>query len=211
MSVISVRARRTSELALFDRNRKSDASLLFTDAAQISEFSVELTLGELYDDELSETRAIMYAIDKDVLTLRPGKSIVVEVAEHLRVPNNMFGVVMPKGHILLEQGILMASTKIEPSYDGHLRLLLHNSSGVRRTLRRDSVIASAVFFRTERTLEGDSLTSREPVSRKPRGMWRSLGDFVTADPRFVLMFLATLLSSVAAALLTVWLTVKKPQ
>lgn len=206
MSVISVRARRTTDQGEFDRYRKSDASLLLTDAQNVTEFSVELTLGELYDDEISESQSVMYAIGNDGLLLRSGNSLVVEVAEHIRVPNNMFGLVMPKGYIFMEQGILMATAKIEPAYSGRLRLLLHNSSRVHRRLLKGSVIASAVFYRTERTIETDALSSREAVIQKPRSLFKKLGDVVRTDPRFVLMFLATLLSSILAALLTAWLT-----
>lgn len=210
MSVISVKTRRTTDQAEFDRNRRSDASVLLTDAKEVSEFSVELTLGELYDDEISESRSVMYAIENDALDIRAGSSVVVEVAEYMRVPNNMFGLVMPKGHIFMEQGILMATAKIEPSYSGRLRVLLHNASRVRRSIPKGSVIASAVFFRTERTLEGDALTTREPVTKKPRGLLKKITSAIVADPRFVLMFLATLCSSIIGASLTLWFT-RKPR
>jgi deoxycytidine triphosphate deaminase len=201
MSVIWVRSRVTDQVDDFGRYRKSDGSLLLTDARTIETFSVELTLGELYDDELSEARAIMYAVENDAVVLRPGYSVVVEVAERIRVPNNMFGLVMPKGHILLEQGILMASTKIEPCYDGKLRLLLFNTSRRRRKLMRGSVIASAIFFATEKTLEADNLTSREAVVPRRRGILKAVSDFVMADLRYFIMLLAVVLGSSVVAVI----------
>ena len=206
MSVISIRSRRTTDLSSFERFRKSDASLLFADAANYTEFTVELTLGELFDDELSETRAIMYGIEDAGLHLRPGMSVVVEVAEQLRVPNNMFGLVMPKGYILLEQGILMASTKIEPLYAGRLRLLLHNSSRVHRVLTKGTIIASAIFFRTERTLESDTITSREAVIKKHRGLTRRLEAFIAGNLVLITLITAVIVSSVFAAIITFALT-----
>lgn len=204
MSVVFIRARHTAKADEFDRLRKSDASLLLTDAATIEDFSIELTLGGLYDNELSEPRPIMYAIEGDTMLLPSGSSAVVEVAECIRVPNNMYGLVMPKGQILLEQGILMASTKIEPSFNGRLRLLLFNTSRTRRTLRKGAVIASAVFYRTEKTLIGDQLTSREPVIQRRVGVLKSLSDFVRSDIRYFIMLLAIVLSSsVAAVVLTI--------
>jgi deoxycytidine triphosphate deaminase len=210
MSVIFIKNRRTTESKDFDKYRKSETSLVLTNAKLFEEFSIELTLGDLYDDDLSEERAIMYALENDEVALHPKSSVVVEVAEGMRVPNNMYGIVMPKGHILLEQGILMASTKIEPSYDGKLRILVFNTSRRKRTIRKGTVIASAVFFCTEKTLGGEALISREPVIRKRKGLAKVASDFVRQDVRrFVIVLAMVLTSSLVAALVTYFLTKQK--
>ena len=152
MSVIAAHSRVTERYADFDKFRFSDNSLLLTDARTVEEFSIELTLGDYWDSNTSRDAATMYPIEGDQITIPARGNVVVEVAERISLPGNIYGIVIPTGSILLEQGIVIAATKIEPGYSDVVRLMLFNSSRINRTISKRTRLASAVFFRTEQTV-----------------------------------------------------------
>lgn len=152
MSVIAARSRVTVKNEDFEKFCLSDDSLLLTDACTVEEFSIELTLGDYWDSNTSRDVATMYEIEGDDITIPAKGNVVVEVAEFISLPSNMYGIVIPTGSLLLEQGIVIAATKIEPWFSNRLRLMLFNSSRISRSIRKGTPLASAVFFRTERTV-----------------------------------------------------------
>lgn len=209
MPVISLKNRITENPKEFERYKKSNTSLIYTDAKLFEDFSIELTLGNLCATTLSRDRAIMYAVEDDEISINPKSSVIIEVAQHLRIPNNVYGLLMPKGQTLLEYGILIASTKIETAFDGKLRLLLFNVSTKKRTIKKNFVIASAVFFSTDKTLEADSMKSREPVISKSKTLKEKLVIFVKEDTRYFISLVVTVItSSLTAAIITYFLLKK---
>lgn len=152
MSVIHVRKRTTKTEEDFSKFQKSDNSLILTDAKNIEPFTIELTLGEFWCENVNKDKPEMFPIKGSEITISPHKSIVIQVKEELYVPNNMFGLVMPTGGVLLECGIMISTTKIDPQFTGHLMLLIYNTSRVKRSLKKGTIVASAIFYRTESTL-----------------------------------------------------------
>ena len=104
MSVIAAHSRVTERYADFDKFRFSDNSLLLTDARTVEEFSIELTLGDYWDSNTSRDAATMYPIEGDQITIPARGNVVVEVAERISLPGNMYGIVIPTGSILLVAG-----------------------------------------------------------------------------------------------------------
>jgi len=152
MGILSLRGKHTNCKEAFELNKKSDVSFIHTDASDVEGFSIELSVGDQWAKDLSKEKAVMYAIE-DLITIKPQSSIVLEVKENIHVPFNMYGLVLQTGSVFLEQGILIGAGKIEPSFDGKLRMLIYNTSKTKRTLKKGQKIASAIFMRTDKTIK----------------------------------------------------------
>ena len=204
MSVIAAHSRVTERYADFDKFRFSDNSLLLTDARTVEEFSIELTLGDYWDSNTSRDAATMYPIEGDQITIPARGNVVVEVAERISLPGNIYGIVIPTGSILLEQGIVIAATKIEPGYSDVVRLMLFNSSRINRTISKRTRLASAVFFRTEQTVRLKAPSVRSHQTKKtPTKLERAgatlrehAGEFVT---KILVPLVAAVLGGIAGA------------
>lgn len=159
MSLINIENRITENVADFEKYISSDYSLVFTNAEKVEEWAIELTVGDLYSSETGKEPQKMIYIDNEI-SISPQASLILEVKEELRIPNNIYGLILPKGTLLLEHGILMASTKIESRYQGKLRILLYNTTKKKKYLKKDDVVGSCIFFKTNVTLFGQSLKNR---------------------------------------------------
>lgn len=214
MSVAIIIERITEDKKKFEELKTSNRSFIYSDAKVIDEFSVELTIGDKWGEISKDGNVKLYEIDEGKIELSPNKSLIVEVGEFMTIPNNLYGIIMPKGHLLFNKGIYIASTKVEPGFEGKLALLLHNSSGRKQTLNKGHVIASTVFFCTERTLKVVDRGGRSDIKdytskRKPffkvlsASLFKNYNDnpalFVGGLFRTIFTILT---SSVVAALLT---------
>lgn len=207
MGVLSLSGKHTNCNEVFEANKKSDASLLYSDAENIEEFSVELSVGDQWAQDLTKEKAIMYAIEGDEISIKPQSSIVLEVKENFQVPFNMYGLVLQTGSIFLEQGILIGAGKIEPSFDGKLRILIYNTSRTKRTLQKGQKIASAIFMRTDKTIKASIYKDNRESVQKKRGLLAKMLAFLKEDKKFTISLLAMIItSSLTAAFVSAALT-----
>lgn len=206
MGILSLRGKHTNCKEAFELNKKSDASLIHSDASDVEEFSIELSVGDQWAKDLSKEKAVMYAIE-DLITIKPQSSIVLEVKENIHVPFNMYGLILQTGSVFLEQGVLIGAGKIEPSFDGKLRLLVYNTSKTKRTLLKGQKIASAIFMRTDKTINASIYSNnRAPVPKK-RGTMAKVYSFFADDKKYTINLIATTLtSSLIAVLFTLYIT-----
>ncbi len=174
MALINIRQRVTKDSAKFERFISSDSSVLLSDGNIVEDWSIELTLGDYWTAKPASEPPRMYPSEFGEVGIGPHSSVLIEVKEHLRVPNNMFGFLLPKGKLLLEHGILMATTKIEPRYEGRLRILLYNTTSNKQYLKRGMVIASSVFLSTSVTLMGRELKTRGEPLRIDRTVYQKV-------------------------------------
>jgi deoxycytidine triphosphate deaminase len=194
MGILSIKGKHTTCNEAFELNKKSDASLIYSDASMVEEFSIELSVGDQWAKDLSKEKAVMYAIE-DVITIKPQSSVVLEVKENIHVPFNMYGIILQTGSVFLEQGVLIGAGKIEPSFNGKLRLLVYNTSKTKRTLQKGQKIASAIFMRTDKTINASIYNNnRVPVPKK-RGKLAKMYSFFTDDKKFTITLIASVLSS----------------
>lgn len=203
MSIIATSKRNTSDAAAFQSQKSSDASLILIESATtVEDFSIELTIGSAWSRRYGQTNE-MITIPEEGIRLAVGESVVVEVAERIGVPHNLYGLVIPTGRLFLDQGIIIAAAKIEPSFNDRLKLRLVNASGERRTLKRGQKIASAVFFSTERTVVRAEFQKRAvEVSRGPDWRKRAARWSRANWPTIVGWVLTIFCSSVMAAFIT---------
>lgn len=205
MAILSVKSRQTFDPNLYEQYKKSDSSLIYVSADHTEEFSVELTMGEQWADDISKDKPVMYAVENGKVTLKPNSSIVVEVAETIHVPFNMYGIIVATGGTFLEQGIIIGAGKIEPSYCGQLKILLYNTSSAKRSISIGKKVASAIFFRTDRTITASLPSPRQDVVEKRRGTIVRVKEFFLSDPKFTLNLIVTALtSSLIATLITLF-------
>jgi deoxycytidine triphosphate deaminase len=166
MSILYLPGRTTDIEKEYRDQQVADASKILVDeTAQIESFSIELTVGTNWSESYGKTNA-MVEIDSIGIDLASGRSVVIEVAERIGVPFNMYGLVIPTGSLFLDQGIIIAAAKIEPAFQGKLKLRLVNSSRERRKVVIGQKVASAIFFATDHTMFHADVTKR-PVTVVP--------------------------------------------
>lgn len=168
MSVLQIRGRTTTSAQDFSEFSLSSNSQIYTTAApeNIEEFSIEVTLGDGWNDNYSETNKNLRKIS-DSITVRANDSIVVEVTEDIRIPHNRYGIVLPTGSLFLSQGILIASAKVEPAFSGKLKLRLFNTTDRKICLKKGTKLGSIIFFPTESTTTHDIIHRSSEISEIP--------------------------------------------
>ncbi|WP_158770946.1 hypothetical protein [Paraglaciecola sp. L1A13] len=196
MGILSIKGKHTDCNEIFELNKTSDASRIYSDATMIEEFSIELSIGDVWAEDISKDKAVMYAIEDNEISIPPQTSIVVEVQENIQVPFNMYGLILQTGSVFLEQGILIGAGKIEPSFDGKLRLLIFNTSRTKRTLKKKQKIASAIFLRTDKTIKTSIYkNNREFLHKKKKGRFTQVRSFFASDMKFTLTLIAMIITS----------------
>lgn len=155
MSLVNIKNRVTNDEEKFQSNSFSDQSYLFLKDSNnhiVESFSLELTLGNGWADRYSETeRSLMEIDDQKGIKIAKKGSVVVEVGEEIKMPHNLYGILVPTGSLFLSKGILIAPSKIEPSFKGKLKLRLFNTSNEVFVLQKKAKLASAIFFSTDVT------------------------------------------------------------
>ena len=181
MSVLQIKGRTTKSHTDFDAASYSSNSLILTDAGdeRIEEFSLELSVGEGGSDNYSGNDKNLWRI-VDGMTIRGHDSVVVEAAEEIKVPHNRYGIVLPTGSLFLSRGVLVASAKVEPAFDGKLKLRIFNTTNKNVCLTKGEKLGSVIFFSTESThtqspIKRGSEISTLPITRRARlKKWFSL-------------------------------------
>lgn len=165
MSVVQIKGRTTDSAENFSKFSSSSSSHIYTSATEnnIENFSIEITLGEGWNDNYSEADVGLRQIDESIIVGGRG-SIVVEVAEDIRVPYNRYGIVLPTGSLFLAQGILIASAKVEPAFNGKLKLRLFNTTDKKIKLSKGRKLGSVIFFSTDSTIPHDIISRNSSIS-----------------------------------------------
>lgn len=185
MPVLQIKGRTTISHADFDAASHSSNSLILTNAPdeRIEEFSLELSVGEGWSDNYSGNDKNLWRI-VDGMTIKGHDSVVVEAAEEIKVPHNRYGVVLPTGSLFLSRGVLVASAKVEPAFDGKLKLRIFNTTNKNVYLTKGEKLGSVIFFSTESTqtqkpIKRGSEISTLPITRLARvKKWFSLNPII---------------------------------
>lgn len=166
MSVINIRGRVTDSETSFNTSAYSDQSLVLTNSEKnrIEAFSLELSVGDAWALTYSSTKKQLNSIPDAGIEIPSRGSVVVKVKERIRMPHNLYGVILPTGSLFLSSGILIAPAKIEPSFSGHLKLRLFNTTQVPHHLGKGDKLASAIFFQTEVTVHNEEITRDSDVA-----------------------------------------------
>lgn len=204
MSVQQIRGRTTTSQADFESFSFSSNSLIYTNASpdHIEPFSLELTLGNGWNESYSPTSKGLIMIKDEIVVQRHG-SIVVEVAEELQVPHNRYGLVMPTGSLFLTRGIVFAPAKVEPAFADKLKLRLFNTTQKAVTLKKGDKLASVIFLPTEATTRQTRVIRGSEISRNPSSKLEDFQRWLIQNKTVWIGWLVTFISS---SLLTFALT-----
>ena len=155
----------------YDRYKSSSDSLIYTDADEenVEDYSIEVTLGQGWNETYSDKNRNLIKIEDNII-VRGHASIVVEVAEEIFIPYNRYGIVLPTGSLFLGKGVLIASAKIEPAFQGKLILRLFNTTNNKQVLQKGDKLGSLVFFRTETTKQHNPIYRKSEISILPKTM-----------------------------------------
>ncbi len=207
MSILYLPSRTTAIDEEYRKQQVADASKILVDeTAQIESFSIELTVDTNWSESYGKTNA-MVEIDSTGIELASGRSIVIEVAEKIGVPFNMYGLVIPTGSLFLDQGIIIAAAKIEPAFQGKLKLRLVNNSGERRKVVIGQKVASAIFFATDHTMFHGDVTKKSVTVVRTISPYRRLIRWISTNRVSVIgwvitIFVALIGSSVTALMIS---------
>lgn len=204
MSVLQIKGRTTNSQTDFDAFSLSSNSCIFTTAADanVEEFSIELSLGEGWNDNYSGRDKNLRRIDESITVNRHG-SIVVEVQEEIRVPHNRYGIVLPTGSLFLSRGILIASAKVEPAFFGKLKLRMFNTTQQKIVLKKGEKLGSVIFFPTESTKIHNVTFRKSEISAPPIPRWTETKKWLAANKTLWIGWVISIItSSLIAFLLT---------
>lgn len=165
MSVVDLTRRITTDWDAFNRCVRSCDSLIFFEKAvpTISDppGSVDLYVGSRWFDP-SEDR--FYSVEDSGLQVKPHSCVVIEVEQRIALPHNVMGIVTGKGRFIF-QSAMISTGKIDPGFDGRLRIGFFNASNATISLRRGDPFCSCCFFNTESEAKNPKRYETEPTPR----------------------------------------------
>ena len=152
MAIVNLSRRITHNVDLYNRYLRSNDSLIYIRNTWKSDESgpdcLSLTVGTCwYDDakylEINPKRGIK---------IYPHHSAVIESAEEIGLPLNMYGLLFGAGSNIYK-GTFISSVKIDPGFCGHLRIGIHNGSTKTIVLKPGDKLAYGIFVDTECDIE----------------------------------------------------------
>ena len=160
MSIINLSKRTTNEFSNYSKYMKSSDSLIYLDEdAKFDDSGPDclmLSVGECWYD-----KGRYVSIDpKKGIKIRPHQGVVIESKEHIAVPLNMYGVIFGAGSNIYK-GVFISNGKIDPGYNGKLKIGYHNASDSIITIKRNDKLAYAIFLTSETNL--DSITKASGI------------------------------------------------
>lgn len=166
MSLANVKGRVTESEDHFEKSAFSEQSLILTDAnaSGIEQFSLELHVGLGWALTYSPEKNQLTAVSEKGIKIPGRGSVVVAVKEKIKIPHNLYGIILPTGSLFLARGILIAPAKIEPGFNGYLKLRLFNTTPRSHLLKIDDKLGSAIFFSTEITVRSSEITNAGQVA-----------------------------------------------
>jgi deoxycytidine triphosphate deaminase len=175
------------------KNRGVDIAPLENDTKE--QVSVDLTIGEMYQ---RSGEPDWRNIEAEVV-LHPRSCILIQTKEVLKMPNNVFGLLATKGG-MAAKGVIIANTKLDPLFDGHLNIPVFNVSGRRVTLKKGQKFCSISFWNTESPVVGN--TTRNAIKIQPRD-GNPFVDFITHNAAHIITAAASITGSIVAAVITI--------
>ncbi len=152
MGVIDLNVRLTKEWGQYNDFLKSSDSLIFIDPDTFIgddlPSSIHLTVGKrcfhLKDN-------VYYDIPIDGIQVKPFTTILVETEQKLGLPFNIFGLVTGKGNLIFK-GAFVSSAKIDPGFQGKLRIALFNGSDNMLIIKNGDPLCSCVFLNMDTSM-----------------------------------------------------------
>ncbi|WP_187326953.1 dCTP deaminase domain-containing protein [Martelella lutilitoris] len=210
MTIVSLQNRITTDLSEFEALKSSDSSKIYCQAEKIEQFNIILTLGDQWASNVSRSDPAMFMIESGEISIQPQTSVVVEVQEKIHVPYNVVGIISQKGSAFLEDGLIVAAGKVDPSFSGHLQLLIFNSTRLTKKIKQGEELANLMFIRTDSTIKASLFQHQQSAKFKERGRFSRIIRFFSRDPKYTLNLIITILTSGVVAVATIYFANRTP-
>lgn len=150
MGVIDLSKRVSHEWEEMHKKMQDQDSLVYIDPKPEGNncTSIDLEVGSAYILPGSNQT---YEIPVKGIEIKPRKAVVIYTKQRLKLPYNVFGVVTGKGSYIF-RGCFLSTGKIDPAFDGHLKIGFLNESNSSIILKPGDNFATAFFLSTESTL-----------------------------------------------------------
>ena len=152
MSVVELKSRMTTEWDNFHGNICSSDSLVYCnkkiESEQENNFLLEVSVGNYFYDSNFRKQSI----SDSGLVLKPKEYYLIETEEKIALPNNILGIIVGKGTMIVS-GIIVFSGKIEPGFNDNLKIALVNENSKPIVIKKYSQFCSCIFFNTESSFE----------------------------------------------------------
>lgn len=152
MAIVHLDKRITNDTDEYNKYLRSSDSLIFVKDNWTTDESgpdcLLLTVGQCWYDN---ARYIEIDAQKG-MKIKPHASVVLETAEEIALPLNMYGLLFGAGSNIY-RGAFISSGKIDPGFFGKLRIGYHNGSDKTIVLKKGDKLAYCIFIGTECGLE----------------------------------------------------------
>lgn len=193
MSIVNLSKRATNNTNEYYKNSHSSDSLIYVKENIVTDQSgpdcLELTVGQCWYDN-----GRYIEIDsKKGIKVKPHTSVVLEAAEEIALPLNVYGLLFGAGSNIY-RGAFISSGKIDPGFSGKLRVGYHNGSSKTVTIKRNDKLAYCIFIGTECGLENTPLPmpSAQPVIKAMSRRERFLRWFTQNAYQILAILLSTI-------------------
>lgn len=152
MAVIDLSTRLSTDWGLFNKCKVSSDSYIYIsergDDGTINPTSMDLLVG---DKCLNPKKNEEFYISDVGLYVEPKESLIIYTKRKFAMPYNIFGVVTGKGNLIFQGGFI-SSGKINPGFNGYLKIGFYNGSGETLLLKKGTTFASVYFLTMESEL-----------------------------------------------------------
>lgn len=193
MAIVNLSRRVTNNADEYSKYSRSSDSLIFVKGNLATDESgpdcLALTVGQCWYDN-----ARYIEIDsKKGIKVKPHTSVVLETAEEIALPLNVYGLLFGAGSNIY-RGAFISSGKIDPGFSGKLRIGYHNGSSKTVTIKRNDKLAYCIFIGTECGLEHTPLpmASGQPVIKAMSRRERFLRWFTQNAYQILAILLSTI-------------------
>lgn len=171
MTVIDLTKRVTGDWERFSKYVRSSDSLVFFENGlpNSGDFpsSVDLFVGDRW---FSPTENAFRPIDEDGVHVRPNAAIVIQVNQKISLPHNVIGFVTGKGKFIFQAAVISPG-KIDPGFDGKLRIGFFNAGKETVVLKPNEPFCSCCFIQVESEAENPRQAQEEPPLQPAKIPW----------------------------------------
>lgn len=180
MSIIDLRHRVSSNWSEMHKCLKSPDSYVYIENSVTDEInnpaSLEVEVGDAY---IIPGDSKQYKIREEGLSIPSRRSIVLYSKQRIMLPYNIFGVVTGKGNLIF-QGCFISTGKIDPGFEGYLKIGLYNGGNKDVVLKKGEKFASLFFMTTEGYLDAplQNYQSAPPLRLMPVRWYTKLWNWI---------------------------------
>lgn len=150
MSIINLENRITSNIEIYENNRKSAKSYIFiNDLPTFDKGNKETLILNVGDHYIQDSQNI--AIPEKGYVVKPGKSVLFETEQKISTPLNVIGVIYGIGTNIFNGGFISAG-KIDQGFSDNLKIGFYNAGKHNITFKKGDALACAIFYETEDTM-----------------------------------------------------------